>query len=539
MAISNFQIHEWRKEYLQELKDTLTRAASYGYYEQLMKEFTPEDLAEVSDDDVLLIEFLFKKLIPFFEFMAFQDRNNSLKDRRPEAVEGESYPRYTMSDVFDYISGMTNYGKYHVVNQFPGDDEIFEELRDAIFMNDKDAFLSTIKEKSVDFSSFRERISASMFLASCCNEMKDRYLIGVLGNPDCLEDTEKMEIEHKEISEYGNYMIEHLSRPAYEVITDVCEVFEGLLKMGEEDDIDEEKIQLVSCLHFSDSELWGLFLGTAYYFGFFSYIIEDSFTNPELAILNEFLDDPHTNRILNDMERALYLMTEGEIFPKKIFIPQSVRDEIESGRINDTIRQLYFGLKEVDEQEQPKEKVVALPEGERKPTEQEEYVPHWPTDDELFGYDNNFDYHQFFKQSIFGLPLQVKASDVEKLISVLTSMGVIDEDLDTKLIFLSRYSGKKIPHLELHPIEWKYLSEDWEKALGYLIHMTSVGRTDFAKGRSFFYYNKNGVKMMPDREALAGGGHAWALSGRLEKTRTPFEKALNKFLADYKESKMD
>ena len=195
--------------------------------------------------------------------------------------------------------------------------------------------------------------------------------------------------------------------------------------------------------------------------------------------------------------------------------------------------------KQPDEQEQPKEKVVALPEGERKPTEQEEYVPHWPTDDELFGYDNNFDYHQFFKQSIFGLPLQVKASDVEKLISVLTSMGVIDEDLDTKLIFLSRYSGKKIPHLELHPIEWKYLSEDWEKALGYLIHITSVGRTDFAKGRSFFYYNKNGVKMMPDREALAGGGHAWALSGRLEKTRTPFEKALNKFLADYKESKMD
>ena len=519
MAISNFQIHEWRKEYLQELKDTLTRAASNGYYEQLMKKSTPEDLAEATEDDILFIEFLYKKLIPYLEFMAFQDRNNSLKDR-PEAVDGESYPRYTMSEVFDYISGMTNYGKYHVVNQFPGDDVIFEELRDAIFMNDKDAFLSTIKEKSVDFSSFRERISASMFLASWCNELKDRYLIGVLGNPDCFEDTEKMEKEHKEISEYGNFMIEHVSKPAYNVITDVYETFEGFIKMGEEDNIDEEKIQLVSCLHFSDSELWGLFLGTAYYFGFISFVIEDSFTNSELAILNEFLDDPHTNRILNDMERALYVMTEGEIFPKKIFIPQSVRDEIESGRINDAIRQLNSGLKEVDEQEQPVEKNDALPgeqtqepEGEGSPKAQPEathsdglssgetfptfFLPRDENWTKCDYYKTSSDNH-YIKTSLQSARM-VTQDQIESLFYALVNVGCLDNKEDVLLALAVRLTGRKLLPEPIPPIEW--LGEPAE--LDYLIFRLTPEKQkpQYARYKHFYKdYNPDGAA----RRAVSG-----------------------------------
>ena len=345
-----------------------------------------------------------------------------------------------------------------------------------------------------------------------------------------------MEKEHKEISEYGNFMIEHVSKPAYNVITDVYETFEGFIKMGEEDNIDEEKIQLVSCLHFSDSELWGLFLGTAFYFGFISFVIEDSFTNSELAILNEFLDDPHTNRILNDMERALYVMTEGEIFPKKIFIPQSVRDEIESGRINDTIRQLNSGLKEVDEQEQPVEKNDALPEGEGKPAEQEKYVPHWPTDEELKGYDDIDEDSRFFTNTIFGSPGNVIASDVDKLLNVLISLNIIKDELETKLTFLARYSGKRIPFLELKRIEWKMLdSTNRERALGYLIMKTAGAQ--YVKGASFFYYEINGERVLPDSREMGPGAHALDLPTRRDTTKIEFEHKFNAFLNEYLSSK--
>lgn len=159
---------------------------------------------------------------------------------------------------------------------------------------------------------------------------------------------------------------------------------------------------------------------------------------------------------------------------------------------------------------------------------------YWPTDEEFKKYKPNFNETEFFQESIFGLAGAVKASDIEKLFNVLVAekIQVLENDLETKLCFLARYSGRRIPHLELKPIEWKMLGPDRAKALGYLIKETAA--SDYATGVRFFYFDKDGEEIKPDRGEVATGAHQFAKPERQESTRTAFEKALNEFLAEYR-----
>lgn len=174
--------------------------------------------------------------------------------------------------------------------------------------------------------------------------------------------------------------------------------------------------------------------------------------------------------------------------------------------------------------------------GEEGKPDDMEYVPHWPSDEELLGYDDNDSDSQFFTNTIFGSPGNVKASDVEKLLNILISLNIIKDELDTKLIFLARYSGKRIPHLELKRIEWRMLdSKNREKALGYMIMKTAGAQ--YAKGADFFYYEINGKRALPDKREMGSGAHALNMATRRDTTRIEFEHELNKFLSENWDSK--
>ena len=56
---------------------------------------------------------------------------------------------------------------------------------------------------------------------------------------------------------------------------------------------------------------------------------------------------------------------------------------------------------------------------------QEEYVLHWPTDEELLGYQNNFNADNFYTGTIFGAAGFVKASDIKNLLEVLSSEHIL------------------------------------------------------------------------------------------------------------------
>ena len=213
---------------------------------------------------------------------------------------------------------------------------------------------------------------------------------------------------------------------------------------------------------------------------------------------------------------ALGKLLNSPLFPE---IYEDVRTEIE-------------GKKENEKQEKPQsttQTVSQEPEGE-------EYVPHWPTDDELKGYPDNFSSSEFFPNTLFGSAGNVKASDVKRLLDVLIDLKIIQDELQTKLIFLARYSGKRIPHLELKPIEWRMLDgKNREKALGYLIMKTA--NAQYAKGATFFYYDIDGVIKKPDSREMGPGAHSFDLPTRRDSTKIEFEHKLNEFLTDYWESK--
>ncbi len=160
---------------------------------------------------------------------------------------------------------------------------------------------------------------------------------------------------------------------------------------------------------------------------------------------------------------------------------------------------------------------------------------HWPTDMEFKSDASSkfYNHKDYFTETIFGLPGQIQASDVEKLFNLLTSMKILDDDIETKLIFLARYSGQRIPHLDLRPIIWRMPdAKVREKALAYLIHMTAGGDSKFVKGAEFFFFEDEGKEVKPNSRVMGPAAHRWKNRRGHDPNirRTQFEKILNKFL---------
>ena len=184
-----------------------------------------------------------------------------------------------------------------------------------------------------------------------------------------------------------------------------------------------------------------------------------------------------------------------------------------------------------EEQEQP---VNVLPEMTETKV-QKEVGLHWPTDEELKGYKDNYNGKEYFTNTIFGPAGKVKASVIKELYRVLSGESILKEDIETQLIFLARYTGKEIPGLTLRPIEWHMLDSDRDGAIGYLIYMTTT-KHEFVKGECFFYFDYNGVKKTPDSRQIGQIGSRWAQRPENSTARTRFETALNKFLQEYQSS---
>lgn len=187
-------------------------------------------------------------------------------------------------------------------------------------------------------------------------------------------------------------------------------------------------------------------------------------------------------------------------------------------------------VEQLEEQEQPDN--TSPVETKEKP--EEYYTLHWPTDEEFKNYPNNYNDADYFTNTIFGPAGKVDLLGIEELYTVLVGQGILKDDIETKLIFLARYSGKEIPGITLKSIEWDMLSSDREKAIGYLIFMTTSTH-EFVKGRYFFYFDFNGVKKVPGDRAISQGAYSWVNRGEKSKARTTFEIELNKFLQDYQD----
>lgn len=452
MTFSNSQVISWRKEYLQELKDTLIRAASNNYLEQILERVSPEEtVEEIGEDGLAYVEFIFLKFIPYLSFLIFYEKNNPLSDKGAPAEKGR-YPRYELSEVFDFISGMTNYGKYHLINQFPGDDDTFSVLQRAIFSNEKDVFLEEVKNRNVDFTDLRQRISISMLHVSSTKELisKLQDVFARLLSDAEEEDAETFnEDEGTEVAtDYFGFLLDHVSPTTREVAESVKKVYQELIGLGEDEEVDKERLHLLSQLRFPEDWLWGLFLGGAFAFCFLSLINDDILTDSEYAIVNAFFDDSKTNRMLYEMEKSMYVLSDGEFFPQKLFIPQPLRDEIESGAINELIR--FFNP--VDDHEQLKE------------SHREYSIDglRWLTDEAFSGYDSVGNEKAYFQASMIGTSTALRMSTIYKLFLFLTSQGKLGKSQEVLDLLAFRLTGKDPYGIDkTRKLAWKGTKSDY------------------------------------------------------------------------------
>ena len=454
MTFSNSQVISWRKEYLQELKDTLLKAASNNYLEQILEKTTPEETAEeIGEDGLACFEFLFLKFIPFLSFLIFHLKNNPLADKGSLAEMGR-YPRYDISEVFDFISGMTNYGKYHVVNQFPGDDDSFKVLQKAVFSNEKEVFLEIAKDRDVDFTDLRQRISLSMFAVSSLEELIQLlcdYFDRMLSDDEDGDDDSTNEDKEIEVAKDSlDFMFDHLSSATRQIAESAKKAYLDLLGLGDTEEVDRERLHILSELRFPDDWLWGQFLATAFEFGLMSLVMDECLTESEFAIVNAFFDDPRTNRILNEMEKSMFVLSDGEFCPQKMFIPHPLRETIESGAIKELIRRFDSGSIVREE-----------PEDQAPQTIQEkgsEAIEDNPSDEELNSnsplvlpsdFFSNDSYIDENIHTIGNLPDWVRnapASQFAQMINYLAGEdhGYIDPSLGNRRLLASILSGRKL-----------------------------------------------------------------------------------------------
>ena len=512
MAITYSQVISWRKEYLQELKDTLIRAASNNYLEQILERVSPEEtMEEIGEDGLAYVEFIFLKFIPYLSFLIFYEKNNPLSDKGAPAEKGR-YPRYELSEVFDFISGMTNYGKYHLINQFPGDDDTFSVLQRAIFSNEKDVFLEEVKNRNVDFTDLRQRISASMFsvfsIEELINRIHDGFARRLSENEE--EDAETFnEDEGTEVAtDYFGFLLDHVSPTTREVAESVKKVYLELIGLGEDEEVDKERLHLLSQLRFPEDWLWGLFLGGAFEFCFLSLINDDILTDSEYAIVNAFFDDSKTNRMLYEMEKSMYVLSDGEFFPKRLFIPQPLRREIENGDINSLIRifnsDSSIGVVPVNQEQPVVQTADQEPSGEGEMDGQPE-ATHFPTyylpRDEKWtkcGFYKTSDDNHYIKTTLQSARM-VTQDQIESLFYALVNVGCLDNKEDVLLALAVRLTGRKLLPEPIPPIEW--LGEPAE--LDYLIFRLTPEKQkpQYARYKHFYKdYNPDGAA----RRAVSG-----------------------------------
>lgn len=369
---------EWRKEYLQEMESILENAAIKYDLERVREQLSPEEFGDedLTEDEYSLSLFFCNKMIPLMEVVVFVTMNDPFDPEQAVSNEGE-YPRYTATEMFNFISGMTNYGKYRIANHFPGNDDAYLTLLDAILTNDEQLFLETVDKEQVDFSEFRRGIREVMFLTQ-----KYYKLLQKIAAPFQDPKSGEVGMDMKGITDFEQFLIEHMPQSRREA-------FEGYKKIRDEidelpeDEIDEEIVQKISRLHFPKNK-WSDYLQSVLSFETYVSLV-NGYTDAEIAIVNSFLDDPKTNFILGAIERTAYILSNKGCNLRKLFVPKSIRNEIDNGELDDLICELHGPGKEIGQDNQKPNAVPTpnpLPGGDDVGGNLEELKPYqfeWPS----------------------------------------------------------------------------------------------------------------------------------------------------------------
>ena len=362
------------------MESILTHASVKYDLDRVREQLSPEEFGDedMTEDDYALVLFTYKKMLPLLEVIIFVRKNDPFNPEQAVSNEGE-YPRYTAAEMFNFISGMTNYGKYRIANHFPGNDDAYLTLLDAILTNDEQLFLETVDKEQVDFSEFRHGIRETMFLTHYYSQ-----LLQQLAAPFLDPKSGEIEMDEEELTDREQFLIEHMPqshREAFGEFTSISKDIEDLEELSEEE-IDDALMHISSNLHLS-KDMWKDYFRQVIVFGVLEIAI-NCHTDAEIAIINSFLDDPKTNNILGDIERTAYILSDKGFTPRKLFVPKSIRYEIDNGELDNLINEIHGHVEEIepDNQKPTDLKPGQSPEGDDIGENLEEPKPYqfkWPS----------------------------------------------------------------------------------------------------------------------------------------------------------------
>lgn len=436
---SDQQIEIWHQEYLQGMKKILTDAANEIHLERIK-----EDIYSEEDDDWSLAVFIYKKCQPLNEMILYFIKNNPFLDN-PEYINNSAFPRYSLSDIFDFLSEATDYGKYCIANEFPGNDTIQQQLEDALFSGDKELFLDTIDVEKVDFDLFRRRVRGAMYMYRGLEEMLDAGKVLF----DSFEDDDA---QNETVNKVDTILKRMINRSPLTANT----VMAGLNKYGDElieDHTDSMSAiyKVLSDLNFSDDDVWATFGGCRIILIVLFSL--GKIKTEEQKVINDFLDDPETNSILNGLERVEYVLSHGETEPGSFFVPQPLKGEIESGFI-DKLTKVFWEVMEEEEEEEVKP--------EEKQREYSKDDLRWLTDEAFSGYDPVGNEKAYFQASMIGTSTALRMSTIYKLFLFLTSQGKLGKSQEVLDLLTFRLTGKDPYGIDkTRKLAWKGTKSDY------------------------------------------------------------------------------
>ena len=147
--ITQEQRQAWKDEYLEQLSN-------------ISKEILPVDdkysLDSNSLDDRLLL-FLANVIIPLLNSFGYVMQNFPVVVAK---IDGKANKKYSLSiyELFDYLYGMSNYGRDQVLSVIPD----YYQLFVAVQENNKEEFVNIIKERGVDVSAICKDVGYTNFV---------------------------------------------------------------------------------------------------------------------------------------------------------------------------------------------------------------------------------------------------------------------------------------------------------------------------------------------------------------------------------------
>lgn len=366
--ISIQQEQQWRREYLQKMRDILNDARGKYNLERL-KELYPEDVEELDDlegDDNSVLPFLLEVIAPILSLMPFIEKNVPAPQTKEDEEGKGFFPRYTLSEIFDYLSSITDYGKYRLLNQFPGDDDAYQELEKALFSNDKEKFIQIVKDRKLDFSEFRRRIEGNIYFATGTEELIARLIVPFSGQITGEDEFNRWE---DDLEELGEIMSQHFPQTVYRSVKEIKGIGEDLLELPK-DEIDIILPQRISGLHLSNEDVVQVFSVSVYFFYLFAIIFCSVLKDDELKVINDFLDASENRRVLNGIKRVLYVALEGNLTIdencnlNRMFLGQGFKEELKTQNIDALVREFH-----------PKPQITLAPDEQEQPEPQPTLAP--------------------------------------------------------------------------------------------------------------------------------------------------------------------